>query len=164
MSNKFVEGTARFRRILNITEDVVTIVSSIFLVVVVFLQVFFRYALNSPLAWSEELARFIFIWLVFISSAVVLRDDSHMSMNYFVNLMPKKVRTVIDIVSKGIISAFMVMCLFQTVKIMRITATQLSPSLTIPMSVIYCSLFVGFTLMLIDFATRIILRKREGDR
>jgi TRAP-type transport system small permease protein len=164
MSNKFVEGTARFRRILNITEDVVTIVSSIFLVVVVFLQVFFRYALNSPLAWSEELARFIFIWLVFISSAVVLRDDSHMSMNYFVNLMPKKVRTIIDIVSKGIISAFMVMCLFQTAKIMRITATQLSPSLTIPMSLIYFAMFVGFTLMLIDYATRIILRKREGDR
>lgn len=164
MKNRFLEGTARFRRILNITEDFVTIACSIALVVVVFLQVFFRYALNSPLAWSEELARFIFIWLVFISSAVVLRDDSHMSMDYFVNLMPIRIRVVIDIVKKVIISAFMIMCLFQTVKIMKVTASQQSPSLGIPMSLIYFAMFFGFTLMLIDYITRVILKKREGDK
>jgi len=164
VKNKFVENTARFRRMLGKMEDVVTIVVSVFLVVVVFCQVFFRYALNSPLAWSEELARFTFVWLVFISAALVLRDDSHMSMNFFVNLMPEKVRATVDIVSKAIISVFMAITMGQTIKIMKVTASQTSPSLGIPMSLIYCSLFVCFSLMLIDFATRIILRLREGDK
>lgn len=164
MSNTFVEGVQKFRRVLNKTEDVVTVVVSVLLVVVVFFQVFFRYALNSPLAWSEELARFIFIWLVFIASALVLRDDSHMSMNFFVNLMPEKLRAIIDIVSKALISGFMIIIMRQTIKVMQITHSQESPSLGIPMSLIYFALFVGFALMLIDFATRIILHKREGDK
>ena len=40
VKNKFVENTARFRRMLGKMEDVVTIVVSVFLVVVVFCQVF----------------------------------------------------------------------------------------------------------------------------
>jgi TRAP-type transport system small permease protein len=164
MGSKFAEGVAKFRHVLNKTEDIVTIVTSVILVIVVFLQVFFRYALNSPLAWSEELARFIFIWLVFISSAVVLRDDSHMSMNFFVTMMSGKARAIVDIGSKVLISIFMIITMVQTLKIMKITASQTSPSLTIPMSIIYFSLFVGFALMLVDYATRIILKKREGDK
>ena len=164
MKTSFVKGAEKFRKLLNSLEDFVTLIVSILLVVIVFFQVFFRYVLNSPLAWSEELARFTFVWLVFISSAVVARDDSHMSMNFVVNLMPEKVRAIIDVISKLIISIFMVITMRQTIIIMRITASQASPSLQIPMSLIYFSLFVGFALMLLDYATRIILRRREGDK
>ncbi len=164
MKLSFVKGAEKFRNLLNRVEDVVTIVVSVFLVIVVFFQVFFRYALNSPLAWSEELARFTFVWLVFISAAVVARDDSHMSMNFLVNLMPQKMRVIIDILSKLLISIFMAITMWQTILIMRITASQTSPSLHIPMSLVYFSLFVGFALMLLDYATRIILRRREGDK
>ncbi|NCC12130.1 MAG: TRAP transporter small permease [Spirochaetia bacterium] len=164
MKTSFVKGVEQFRKVLNTVEDFMTIVISVILVVIVFLQVFFRYALNSPLAWSEEFARFTFVWLVFISSAVVTRDDSHMSMNFFVLLMPEKLRAVVDVVSKVIISLFMVIIMHQTLNIMEVTASQESPSLHIPMSLIYFSLFVGFALMLVDYATRIILKRREGDK
>ena len=36
------------------------------IIVCVSLQVFFRYVLNDPLTWSEELARFSFMWMVFL--------------------------------------------------------------------------------------------------
>lgn len=98
------------------------------------------------------------------SSAVVARDDSHMSMNFVVQQMPEKLRAIVDIISKVIISIFMIITMRQTIIIMKITASQTSPSLQIPMSLIYFSLFVGFALMLLDFATRIMLRRREGDK
>lgn len=90
MRTSFVRGAEKFRKLLNSIEDLVTIILSVLLVVIVFFQVFFRYALNNPLAWSEELARFTFVWLVFISSAVVVRDDSHMSMDFVVSYHPSK--------------------------------------------------------------------------
>jgi len=133
------------------------------LCLVVALQVFFRYFLNAPLAWSEELARFMFIWLVFIGSAVVLRTDSHMSLDFFVNHLPLKARVVIDIVGKIIVSLFLLLGIYESTTIIRITMDQLSPSLDIPMGLIYLALPVSFALMLIDFATRIMLGIRQGD-
>jgi TRAP-type C4-dicarboxylate transport system permease small subunit len=164
MRTSFVRGAEKFRKLLNSIEDLVTIILSVLLVVIVFFQVFFRYALNNPLAWSEELARFTFVWLVFMSSAVVVRDDSHMSMDFVVNLLPERIRVIIDIISKVIISIFMIITMRQTIIIMKVTFSQASPSLQIPMSLIYFSLFVGFALMLLDYATRIILKLREGDK
>lgn len=154
----------KIRRVINKTEDMLSITIIILLCIVVFLQVFFRYVVNKPLAWSEELARFLSIYLVYIASSVVLRDDSHMSMDYFVLLLPYKARIILDIIGKVIISSFLVLAIIKSFTIIKITFTQLSPSLNIPMGVIYAALPISFTLMLIDFITRIILRKREGDK
>ncbi len=164
MNKRFVSMVDRFRRNLNKIEDLITILITIALVIIVFLQVFFRYFLNNPLAWSEEFARFTFIWLVYISSAVVLRDDSHMSMNFVVMRMPEKLRSIVDIVNKIMISVFLVLCIIRSQMLVAITMEQISPSLSIPMGFIYLALPVSFTLMLLDFVTRIILKKREGDK
>lgn len=161
--NRLKTNLRVFRRILNKVQDVLAIAMLIVLCVVVFLQVFFRYALNSPLAWSEELARFMFIWLVYVGAAIVLRTDSHMSLDYFINLMPEKFRVVVDILGKIIVSMFLVLGIRESFTIIRITMPQLSPSLDIPMGLIYLALPVSFVLMLLDFATRIVLGLRQGD-
>lgn len=153
-----------FRRVVGVIENITAILIISLLSLVVFLQVFFRYVLNNPLAWSEELARFLSIWLVYISAAIVLRDDSHMSMDYFVKLLPHKAQAWIDAAGKLIISIFLFIGVKESFTIIRITMMQLSPSLDIPMGLIYLALPVSFSLMLLDFLTRIILKKRLGDR
>lgn len=51
--------------------------SLIFTVVLVFLQVILRYVFGSSLSWSEELARYIFIWQIWMGTSVAQRDRSH---------------------------------------------------------------------------------------
>ena len=162
--SRYIHHVRKIRRIINKTEDVFSVSILIVLCVVVFLQVFFRYVVNKPLAWSEELARFLSIYLVYIASSVVLRDDSHMSMDYVVQLLPDKARAIVDIIGKVIISSFLILAIVKSFTIVRITFFQVSPSLNIPMGVIYAALPISFSLMLIDFITRILLRKREGDK
>ena len=162
--SRYIHHVRKIRRIINKTEDVFSVSILIVLCVVVFLQVFFRYVVNKPLAWSEELARFLSIYLVYIASSVVLRDDSHMSMDYVVQLLPDKARAVVDIIGKVIISSFLVLAIIKSFTIVRITFYQVSPSLNIPMGIIYAALPISFSLMLIDFITRIILTQREGDK
>ena len=51
--------------------------SLIFTVILVFFQVILRYVFSSSLSWSEELARYIFIWQIWLGTSVAQRDNSH---------------------------------------------------------------------------------------
>ena len=52
----------------------------ILLVVITSAQVVMRYAFNSPLIWSEELARWLLIWLTFTGSALALKHRQHLDL------------------------------------------------------------------------------------
>jgi len=51
------------------------------MVVALTLQVFFRYVVQAPLFWSEELARFLLIWSVFAGATFAFRHRTHMSID-----------------------------------------------------------------------------------
>ena len=53
------------------------------LVLVVFLQVLTRYAFNQPPAWSEELARYLQVWIILLASPLCIRKGSHLAVDYF---------------------------------------------------------------------------------
>lgn len=50
----------------------------------IFVQVLCRYVLQSPLSWSEELARYLFIWLTFCGASVAFYEGTHIKVSYFV--------------------------------------------------------------------------------
>ena len=60
------------------------------IVVIMFAQVFFRYVLNNSLSWSEEIVRFLFIWLTFLGAALNIRDKWHIGVDFFVTRLPER--------------------------------------------------------------------------
>lgn len=60
------------------------------IVIIMFAQVFFRYVLNNSLSWSEEIVRFLFIWLTFLGAALNIRDKWHIGVDFFITLLPKR--------------------------------------------------------------------------
>ena len=69
--------------------------SGIFLCVIA--QVVLRYIFNNPLTWSEELARYLFIWCAFLGWLVASRRHSHLAMKFVVDRLPGSVQTVIGV-------------------------------------------------------------------
>lgn len=55
-------------------------------------QILSRYLLPYPLAWTEELARFLFLWIVFLGAAYLFRGNNHIAITFFIDMFPRGVR------------------------------------------------------------------------
>ncbi len=86
--------------------------AAIFLFVIIFsvmlLQIFFRYVLNSPLVWTEELCRYLFIWICFLGWTIALRRKSHIRISFFLERLPFAAQKVITLVFQILIFVFLV--------------------------------------------------------
>lgn len=68
------------------------------MVIIVFANVVSRYYLESSLAWSEEIARFMLIWLVFLGAVVAYQKDEHLGLDIFVKQLPLGMRRIVAVV------------------------------------------------------------------
>src|SRR5436309_1170313 len=73
---------------------------------IVFLQFFTRYVLNDSLSWTEEIARYGLMWIVFIGGATVTRRNTHIAVELLSNVMrPGLVRSAllafVDLIKLG---------------------------------------------------------------
>ena len=59
------------------------------------LQIFTRFVLNNSLSWTEELARYAFIWSNFLGAAICTQKESHATVTAVTDLLPAKAQTVL---------------------------------------------------------------------
>ncbi len=95
----------------HLLEQIVNRVAIIFFSVifgVMLVQIFFRYVLNSPLVWTEELCRCLFIWICFLGWTIALRRKSHIRISFFFERLPHSLQKMIAIVFQALIFVFMI--------------------------------------------------------
>jgi hypothetical protein len=81
--------------------EVVVATSYAVIVVVGFAQVLFRFVFESPLSWSEELVRYVFIWSVFLTAAIGFNLNSHISIDFLTTWYPPRLQRMVALVSWG---------------------------------------------------------------
>ncbi|EUB98777.1 Tripartite ATP-independent periplasmic transporter DctQ component [Rhizobium sp. CF080] len=84
-------------RILFGTLEKLLIAALALMVILIFGNVVLRYGFNSGITLSEELSRFIFVWLIFIGAFLTLRDRAHLGVNSLVRAMPFKAQRAVRI-------------------------------------------------------------------
>ena len=62
------------------------------MVIMVFGNVVLRYGFNSGITQSEELSRWLFVWMVFCGAAVVLKEGGHIAVDFVVQALPRPLR------------------------------------------------------------------------
>ena len=65
------------------------------IVAITIAAVHWRYVLNAPLAWPEQVSRILFVWVTFIGAAVLYRERLHIAIDMFVLMMPKRLQAVL---------------------------------------------------------------------
>ena len=142
------------------------IVISVAMVAVTLAQVIFRYVIAAPLPWSEEMARYCFVWIVFLGGALGLARGIHLGVDLLVNALPEGARRAMDAFTSVLIGAFAATVIYASQPVLQMNMFQRSPALGVQMSYIYMAIPISMGLILIICAERIVryvrsLRGRE---
>ena len=122
---------------------------SFFVVMVVsaFLQIFTRYVVNASLPWTDELARYTFIWSTMLGAALVHRKRGHIMIDLLVDRLVGQKQAVVK-VGVDIFSLIILLVLVvQGTNMLQIGAMQITPTLEIPMSYVMLSVPVSAAYM-----------------
>ncbi len=115
--------------------------------VVIVLQVFFRFVIYVPMPWSEELARYVMIWMGLLGSVVALRHGRHIGVRVLVERLPKGVYDHVAIFLQLVMIVFLLILAQKGWELGAINAIQLSPAMELSMQIPYLSIPVGSVLM-----------------
>lgn len=109
----------------------------------IFIQVLARYVFKAPLAWSEEGARFLFIWMTFIAGYVGARKAQHIGVELVQNLFPVPVKKAMKILCDLLSAGFFLLVLYNCCSQWGKLSAQTSPALKFPMSFVYLGMMLG---------------------
>jgi tripartite ATP-independent transporter DctM subunit len=121
-------------------------------VVVALVQVFFRYVLNASLSWPEELARWAFVWLVFLGMAWGFRRDSHIAIDLFPKLSSAWRHRQALVVRIVIVAAAVALIVHGLDLVGR--SSYVSPALKWPFRYLYLAVPTGAALVVLYAALR----------
>lgn len=156
-----------FKKILKNLDTIVISVTLSAVCLVLLAQVFFRYVLNNPLIWSEELARYLFIWLTLLGLGYNIRTENNISMTLLYNKMPRRLQVAVDFLP-DLIAIVLFTCLIPTaVSYFLSQRLILSSAMKLPLGFLAVSVPLSFSLVVIQAMIHLVrkalaLRKRGG--
>ena len=107
------------------------------------IQVFFRYVIQDPPTWTEELARYLFIWQIFLAAGVAFGRGSHIVVDALLMALPRAGKRVLLIVSNLMVLAFLLVLIWQGANMVGLTSNTFSTAMTLNMGMVYAALPVG---------------------
>lgn len=129
----------------------------------VFYQFVTRYVFNDSAAWTEEIARYELIGVVFIGAAVGVIKNNHIQVDFFYRHMPaamgRAMSTLVDALRVGFFLATVVMTIQMMIKIGNQTRMTI---VDLPMNVVYAACLLGFSAMLVRSLQVALIHYRRG--
>lgn len=86
-------------------EDALSVLLYAYLVAIVFAEVIARYVFKSSMLWSNETAIYAFIWLCYLSMAVMAKSRSHLAVTFVRDAMPRAVQFALLMLSDALLIA-----------------------------------------------------------
>lgn len=135
----------------NHLEEWCCVTMMVIMLIAMFTQVILRFVFRNPNPWSEELSRYLHIYLIFLSSSLAMKHDAHIKVDALIKVWPKKIRTYVAILGEIVLLAFGGIVIYYGYKLTGnvLKMGQTSIALQIPIGAIYFGIPFGYTLMMI---------------
>jgi TRAP-type transport system small permease protein len=133
-------------------EDWVTLALFWALAFTVFYQVFTRYFLDDPAGWTEEIARYLLVAVVFIGASMSVRKNNHIQVDVFYRLMPAILQRVLSTAVDLLRLAFLGYCTWLAFLLTQRIGGQRMAIVDLPMGLVFGAMVFGFAMMTIRAA------------
>lgn len=127
------------------------------MVTIIFTQVIARYVFSNSLTWSEEVGRYVFVWITFLGAALAVRNKAHVALDVLVVRLPLPLR--VPIIAFGYV-AMMVLAgimIYASITMINMGSRQVSAALQLPMKYVYMILPVSGALIIFYLARNMYL-------
>jgi TRAP-type C4-dicarboxylate transport system permease small subunit len=114
---------------------------------VIFHQFFTRYALNDSAAWTEEIARYLLICVVFVGAAIGVRRNNHVQVDFFYRLLPRPLQRLMSTLVDLFRVAFLGYAAWLTWELTQKIGGQQMSIVDWPIGIVYSVVLFGFVLM-----------------
>ena len=98
----------KLRATLDKTIEIFSMIIMILMIILVTWQVITRYFLNKPSIVSEQLAQYLFVWLIMYVSAYIFGKREHMQITFIKDLASQRIKTIIEIIQEIMITIFVI--------------------------------------------------------
>ena len=128
------------------------------MVTIMFCSVFYRYVLNDPLGWADQMSQWLFVWLVYLGVALGYRKRVHIGVDVLVKRLPASLRKIIALAVDLAIGVFLVVVAYYGAIITINSLDQVYGSLELPPSYMYAAGPFSASIMLIFVLDSLRLR------
>jgi len=105
--------------------------------ILVFGNVVLRYFFNSGITWSEEMARFMFVWLIFLGAILGLKDNEHLGVDMLVKKVSPKFKKILYVICNLLILYSLILLLNGSWKLTLLSVDSVAPATGLPYSYFY---------------------------
>ncbi|KQW00832.1 TRAP transporter small permease [Rhizobacter sp. Root1221] len=122
------------------------------MVVLVFGNVVLRYAFNSGIVFSEEVSRFLFMWLTLLGAMIAMHDGAHLGMTSLVARLPVVGQRLCRFVADTLMLVCCALLAHGTWKQVVLAMDDHAPVSGVPIGIVFSALLVcsvGIALMLV---------------
>ncbi len=114
--------------------------------ILVLVNVFLRYFMNTGIYWSEEVATMCFVWCIFVGSAAAYKNGAHLGVDLVIKKLPKGPRAIVKILVDILLILINGYILYLSVKFVSTSYQKPTAVLAISSAWVSSSLIVGFGL------------------
>lgn len=151
----------RIRQFFNATQQIVRWICLSLLLgltVIVFLKVIFRYLLNSPLVWSDEVIMLLLLTLTYFGAALAIRDRAHINvelLDAFLGRRSESLQKLYHLIMDCVIILMLGLIIYYGVKISFYSSNQETDILLMSYFWVYILLPAGLIFMVLMILSRI---------
>lgn len=165
LKKNFNLSMRKFTLLINYSSDILLGLITATLLIAVLLQIISR-PLNFSTVWTEELTRYLFIWMVFIGVAVGFRNDESPRISFFISLFPQKVQKYFTITNVILTIIFFILLFITGLNLVSQQLNETSPVLRITVAWIglcvpLCAVLSIFNVSQFIFSSSLNIKKGE---
>jgi len=120
------------------------------MVILVAIQILTRFIIDYPISWSEEIGRYIMIYIVFLGSALLVRKNGHIAIDFLLEVVNDKNKKRLNFINLAISTVFFLVLVYSGIELTMLVIGQVTPTLQFSMAWAYAAMPLGAILMVLN--------------